>query len=265
MRNYITLIIVLFSHSIFAQGVGPGTIVNDPTACTKLAEQLATMKEKLAKLTAMLGVSEETLEKADKIKDYTKNVQEWIGDAKEYTVDKVDELVGIDNIVAVQEAGVAAIETGKAGYEVYQSGKSLYDTGAGIYKMFEQKDMNIQNMASQLKTLSEDRENIMNMLKVRTMNVGGAKDQAKIMKEQTAIQTATVKMLANQAQETSQTNALILQQMQDANSKEAAVTKMREDQAVSYSNYNSFVTGAVNVVPGSETGDTASEDDWFDK
>jgi hypothetical protein len=237
--------------------------VVDVKACGELAQQNEKMAEQLVKLGGILGAAEKVKEHTDKVKEYTDKIKEYIGDAKEYTIDVVDDVVGIDNILAVNDAANEVQEAYKTGYDVYKTGKSMYDKGEGIYKMFEQKDMNIKDMQSQLKTLGDSRKDLMETLRARTMLTSAAKDQAQIAKEQVTVSTAGVKMMSNVAQEVSTTNSLLLQQMQDANAREQAVTEAREKERDIVLDYNARMKKAV----GYSTEAVASEggDDWLDK
>jgi hypothetical protein len=237
-------------------------------ACGELAQQNEKMAEQLVKLGGILGAAEKVKEHTDKVKEYTDKIKEYIGDAKEYTIDVVDDVVGIDNILAVNDAANQVQETYKAAYDVYNTGKSMYDKGQGIYKAFEQKDMNIKDMQSQLKMLGDSRKDLMETLRARTMLTSAAKDQAQIAKEQVTVQTAGVKMMSNVAQEVSTTNSLMLQKMQDENSREKAETERREKESTQTRDATAAMRNNFTFsgyFEESETTGAESADSWFDK
>lgn len=163
----------------------------------------------------------ETIDAANKkINEQTKNVQDWIGKAQDYSIGMVDKLVGIDNIVATQAAAQTCIDTGKKFYGVYETGKGLYETGKNVFESFDEVDGSIDSMRDQLKTLAEARKGVMTQVATLTDQLSKATCSNEAGKNSGAVATAQTNLLTNVGEEVSKVNTTLLMNTGIDNAKE---------------------------------------------
>jgi hypothetical protein len=225
----------------------------------KMDAQLGQLLQQTVELEAQTLDTENIKETSDATSKYTDLIKNYIGDAKESIIENVDELVGIENIEAVRDLGIQAVAIGKSLYGIYDTGKGIYETGRDIYESFSDIDGSIDDMVKQLETLAENRSELMARAQDLTTRISESKNLSEIQKNHSAIDAAQLKMQLIHAQETEQTNLILLQQTAAENAKNRKIETDNQASAESKFYENEMIAGATDI--SSAFRDIPGEDD----
>lgn len=213
---------------------------------SKLEKEVSTAMETLDKTTGILSAAEDIKEKSDKVREQTKNIQEWIGDAKKAVIGNVEEIMNIEEIQEVVTTGKSAVQFGKEMYGVYDTGKKMYDKGKDIYEAATNAQEQIETMFQSMENLQEKREEALNAIKSLASEINSAEDLNEIKKKEAGISAAKAKVEVLSAQEGQITNSLLMQRMQMEQSRQvmrqnAYDQEQNKSRAFENANYNAIM------------------------
>jgi hypothetical protein len=228
----------------------------------KMDDQLGQLLQQTVELEAQTLNTENIKETSDATSQYTDLIKDYIGSAKEALLENIDELIGFENIEAAREFGITAVAVGKSLYGIYDTGKGIYDTGRDIYASFAELDGSIDDMVKQLEILSENRSELMSRAYDLTTRIGDAKNLSEVQKNHAAIDAAQLKMQAIHAQETEQTNLILLQQAAAENAKNRKIETDNQASTESRLYENEMVARSTDISAAFRDDVSCESDPW---